>query len=104
MAHRKREKIVSDPNKALIKQLTPEIMAAVKETGVLVGADDTINEYAESVISGEVKAFCDGRGAYGDTLRAIGEGTEFEGEAISMLVAKCTKKIALFVTTGIAHM
>lgn len=94
---------MSDPNKELIEQMTPEIVAAVRETGVLIGADDTINQYAADVISGEVEAYCEGRGAYGDTLRAIGEGIEFEGEATSMLVAKCAKKIALFVTTGIAH-
>ena len=96
MARRNRE---NSPDKELIEQLVPTVWQAVRASGVLIGADSTTQEYAERVIRAEVEAYCDGEGAYGDALRAVALGTESEGSAIAMVVATCTRRIAVYITT-----
>ena len=76
MTYRNRE---NDPDKELIEQLVPIVSEAVRESGVLIAADRATQDYAERVIRAEVEAYCDGEGAYGDTLRAVALGTEVGG-------------------------
>lgn len=97
---RKQVRYVNDSNKELSARFAKGVMGAVRETGVLIGADDATNEYAASVISAELEAFFGGKGAYGDALRAVALGTKPEGSAIAMVVTACTQKIALHITTG----
>ena len=96
MAHRNRE---NSPDKELIEQLVPAVSRAVRASGVLIAADCAAQAYAERVIRAEVEAYCDGEGAYGDALRAVALGTASEGSAIAMVVATCTRRIAVYVTT-----
>ena len=99
MARRNRENRENSPDKELIEQHVPTVSQAVRASGVLMGADRAAQEYAEHVIRAEVEAYCDGEGAYGDALRAVALGTESEGSAIAMVVATCTRRIAVYITT-----
>ena len=94
---------MKDSNEELIAQLTPKVRRAVQRTSVLVNASGQVEEFAAKTIRNELEKFCDGEGAYGDALRAVADGTKPQGSAIALVIAECTKKIAVYVTTWLKN-
>ena len=69
---------------------------AVNLTGVLDGADDETLSHAGKIVCGEVKALLYGEGEYGEALHGVADDTVSEAHAMSLVVAACVEKIALF--------